>query len=173
MLNRTVVLRLRNPVPDDTKAFYSWFSGQAYRQERTIPGGFPAIRMFPVYGKRWITGKTIFVFMSGVSVFGAWLKHERTRYNYEMDHEWYERQSVHLPYQTAETNLRHLISAYKRHRYEQDLLLDKGYVGLTSEFRKFFYHDDVWRPALHDVIRHPYLKFGGPMLSYNWAWGYW
>ena len=71
MLNFTRINRLRNPVPDDTKAFYSWFSGQAYRQERTMPGGFPAVRMFPIYGKRWITGKSVFVFFAGWSVFGA------------------------------------------------------------------------------------------------------
>jgi len=173
MLARTLLRRVREPVKEDTKSFYSWFAGQAYRQEKTVPGGYPAVRLYPVYGKRWISGRTGFVFFAGMTMFGAWARPERTRYCYEMDMEWNERHAAHLPYQASETHLRMLVSAYKRHRYEQENLIDKGYVGLTSEFRKFFYHDDVWRPDLHDVFRHPYIKFGGPLLSYNWAIGYW
>lgn len=172
MLRQTILRRVRDPVPTDTKAFYSWFSSQAYRQERAIPGGYPAVRIYPVYGKRWVTGYTFMAFLAGISLFGAWMRPERERYNMEMMIEWSERQATHLPYQKAEMNLRMYVTAYKRHRYEQECLIDKGYVGLTSEFRKFFYHDDVWRPALHDVLMHPYAKFGGPATSYNWALGY-
>jgi hypothetical protein len=173
MLRKTSLHRVRNPVPDDTKAFYTWFTGQAYRQEISLPGGYPAIKVMPVYGKRYVSGRTFFIFVSGFTLYGAWVRPEKDRYCIEMDTEMNERHAAHLPYQTAEINLRMLVSAYKRHRYEKELLIDKGYVGLTSEFRKFFYHDDVWRPDLHDVFRHPYIKFGGPILSYNWAFGYW
>lgn len=173
MLRRTLRKLVRDPVPDDTKAFYSWFSAQQYRQDRSIPGGYPAIRVYPVFGKRWMSGKTMLTIMSGFCVFGAWVRPEKDRYAIEMETEWSERHATHLPYQQAEINLRYLVTGYKRHRYEQENLVDKGYVGLTSEFRKFFYHDDVWRPALHDVFRHPYIKFGGPFMSYNWAFGYW
>ncbi|KAH9600425.1 GRIM-19 [Trypanosoma melophagium] len=172
MLGKTKVRLVRDPVPTDTKAFYSWFSGQAYRQERVIPGGYPAVRVYPVYGKRWFTGRTVMAAIAGVSIFGAWCRPERERYNMEMMIEWSERQAAHLPYQKAEVNLRCLITSYKRHRYEQENLIDKGFVGLTSEFRKFFYHDDVWRPPLHDVLMHPYAKYGGPLFSYNWTIGY-
>ena len=164
---------VRNPVPEDTKAFYSWFSGHAYRQELTAPGGYPAAKIYPVYGKRWLTGRTLLLFMAGISMYGAWCRPERERYNVEMEMEMQERHAAHLPYQQAEVHLRMLVTAYKRHRYEQDLLINKGYVGLTTEFRKFFYHDDVWRPDLHDVFKHPYIKYGGAVMSYNWAFGYW
>ena len=173
MLQRTFKRLVRNPVPDDTKAFYSWFSAQAYRQESAIPGGYPAVKIFPVYGKRSISGKTLATFLSGFSLVGAWATPDKNRYNSEIEAEWHERHGAHIPYQQAELNLRYLVTGYKRHRYEQENLIDKGYVGLTSEFRKFFYHDDVWRPDTHDVFRHPILKYGGPFVSYNWATGYW
>jgi hypothetical protein len=173
MLRRTHGRLVRNPVPDDTKAFYSWFSAQTYRQERMIPGGYPAVKVYPVYGKRWMSGKTFTVFMSGLSIIGAWLMPDKERWNHEIEAEWHERQAAHIPYQQSEIHLRYLVTAYKRHKYEQENLVDKGYVGLTSEFRKFFYHDDCWRPALHDVFRHNNIKYGGPFLSYNWATGYW
>lgn len=172
MLRSTARLLVRDPVLEDTKAFYSWFSSQAYRQERVIPGGYPAIRIYPVYGKRWVTGRTFVACMAGISIFGAWVRPEKERYTTEMMLEFSERQAAHLPYQQAEMHLRHFISAYKRHRYEQENIIDKGYVGLTSEFRKFFYHSDVWRPALHDVVLHPFMKYGGPLSSYNWSIGY-
>ncbi|EPY37157.1 NADH dehydrogenase subunit NB6M [Strigomonas culicis] len=86
--------------------------------------------------------------------------------------EFSDRQTATLPYQKAEVNLRSLVSAYKRYRYEQECLVDKGFVGLTSEFRKFFYHNDVWRPTLYDVVQHPWTKYGGPFNSYNWTLGY-
>ncbi|CCW68631.1 unnamed protein product [Phytomonas sp. Hart1] len=172
MFRRTSTTFVRDPVPTDSKAFYTWFSGQAYRQERTIPGGYPAVRIYPVYGKRWVTGRTFMAVIAGISIYGAWLRPERERYNLEMMVEFNERQASHLPYQKAELDLRAFVSAYKRHRYEQENLIDKGYVGLTSEYRKFFYHDDVWRPALHDVFMHPYSKYGGPFTSYNWSIGY-
>ena len=176
MLRRTVLRAVRlkeDPVPTDTRAFYTWFSSQAYRQDVNTPGGYPAIRIYPAYGKRWVSGKTFFAFLAGISLYGGWARPEKDRYNTEMQVETNERHATHLPYQTAEINLRMLVTGYKRFRYEQENLVDKGYVGLTSEFRKFFYHDDVWRPDLHDVLRHPYLKYGGPLLSYIWAFGYW
>lgn len=173
MLRKNTLLRVRDPLPDDTKAFYSWFSGQAYRQERALPSGYPAIRIYPVYGKRFFTGRTALALVTGITLYGCWMRPERDRYDNEMTLEAAERQASHLPYQKAEVNLRYYITAYKRHRYEQELLVDKGFVGLTSEFRKFFYHDDVWRPDLHDVFSHPYVKFGGPLTSYNWAIGFW
>lgn len=172
MLRKTVVRLVRDPVPEDTKAFYSWFSSQAYRQERMIPGGYPAVRIYPVYGKRWFTGRTAMALICAISIYGAWVRPERERYGMEMTVEFSERQCAHLPYQKAEMNLRCLVSSYKRHRYEQDNIIDKGYVGLTSEFRKFFYHNDVWRPPLHDVFVHPYFKYGGVTNSYNWTIGY-
>ncbi|KAK7198185.1 NADH dehydrogenase subunit NB6M [Novymonas esmeraldas] len=172
MLRSTARRLVRDPVPTDTKAFYTWFSGQAYRQERVIPGGYPAVRVYPVYGKRWFTGRTVVALIAGISIFGAWMRPERERYNMEMMIEFAERQSSYLPYQTAEVHLRCFVSGYKRHRFEQENLIDKGYVGLTSEFRKFFYHSDVWRPPLHDVLLHPYIKYGGPVGSYNWSVGY-
>ena len=160
-------------IHDDTKSFYSWFTGLPNRNERHPPGGYPAIRLYPVYGKRIVSGRTI-VFLAAASImYGAWGRTEKERYLLEMDCEERERHSAHLPYQTAEINLRMLVSAYKRHRYEQENLIDKGYVGLTSEFRKFFYHDDVWRPDLHDVFRYPTMKYGGPFTSYNWTMGHW
>lgn len=173
MYRRTARKLVRNPVPDDTKAFYTWFSSNIYRQELAAPGGYPAVRIYPVYGKRWVTGRTFMVFLCGFSVYGAWLRPERERYGVEMEMEIHERHASHLPYQQAEVHLRMLVTGYKRHRYEQDNLIDKGYVGLTTEFRKFFYHDDVWRPDYHDVFRHPYIKYGGLFVSYNWAFGYW
>lgn len=173
MLHRTPARYVRNAVPEDTKAFYSWFSGQAYRQERALPTGYPAIRVYPVYGKRWFTGRTALALAAGVTLYGAWLRPDLDRYINEMCLEFSERQAAHLPYQKAEVNLRCYVTSYKRHRYEQECLIDKGFVGLTNEFRKFFYHDDVWRPALHDVFTHPYVKFGGPVLSYNWTVGFW
>eukprot|EP00744_Colponema_vietnamica_P004005 GILI01006050.1.p1 GENE.GILI01006050.1~~GILI01006050.1.p1 ORF type:complete len:174 (+),score=33.26 GILI01006050.1:40-561(+) len=173
MLRKSTFLRVRDPLPDDTKAFYTWFSGQAYRQERATPAGYPAIRIYPVYGKRFMTGRTALALVTGFTLYGAWMRPERDRYDNEMTLEFSERQACHLPYQKAEVNLRYYITSYKRHRYEQENLIDKGFVGLTSEFRKFFYHDDVWRPDLHDVFGHPYVKFGGPMTSYNWATGFW
>lgn len=160
-------------VKEDTRDFYTWFNGMIYRQEQTAPGGYPAVRVFPVYGKRWMTGRSALAFIAGTTIFGVWMRWEKERYCCEMDIEMHERNTNHLPYQTAEIHLRHLVSAYKRHRYEQDNFIDKGYIGMTNEFRKFWYHDDVWRPDLHDVYRHPYLKFGGPLFSYNWALGYW
>ena len=175
-MHTSTPLRVRKtdyPVATDTKAHYSWFSSQAYRQERAIPGGYPAVKVYPVYGKRWITGRTFVMMFAGISVFGAWMKPEKERYITEMYIETTERQLAHLPYQQAEMHLRHFVTAYKRHRYEQDNLIDKGFVGLTSEFRKFFYHDDVWRPAYHDVLTHPYAKYGGWVSSYNWSLGYW
>jgi hypothetical protein len=173
MWRRTPVSRVRNPVPDDTKAFYTWFSANLYRQEVSAPGGYPAVRIYPVYGKRWVSGRTMMTIMASCSLYGAWCRPERDRYNYEMEMELHERHAAHLPYQQAEVHLRMLVTAYKRHRYEKELLLDKGYAGLTTEFRKFFYHDDVWRPDLHDVFKHPYIKYGGAFMSYNWAHGYW
>ncbi|CAD2218812.1 NADH dehydrogenase subunit NB6M [Angomonas deanei] len=172
MLRKTVVRLVRDPVPDDTKAFYSWFSGQAYRQERVIPGGYPAVRVYPVYGKRWFTGRTVIAIIAGISLFGAWVRPEKERYNLEMLMEFNERNISFLPYQEAEMHLRAYLSAYKRHRYEQECIVDKGFVGLTSEFRKFFYHDDVFRPPMHDVLMHPWTRFGGPFNSYNWTIGY-
>lgn len=169
MLKNTLKRLVRNPVPEDTKAFYSWFSGQAYRQERVIPGGYPAVRIYPVYGKRWFTGRTVLFFIAGFSFFGSWVRPERERYTMEMVVEFSERQAAYLPYQKSEVNLRSLVSAYKRYRYEKENIVDKGFVGLTSEMRKFFYHDDVWRPDLHDVLMHPYVKYGGPGSSYNWS----
>lgn len=109
--------------------------------------------------------------LAAVTIYGAWLRPERERYTIEMMIELSERQNAHMPYQQAELNLRTFVSAYKRHRYERENLIDKGYVGLTSEFRKFFYHNDVWRPALHDVLQHPYVKYGGIFTSYNWSVG--
>lgn len=172
MFSRTTLRLVRDPVPTDSKAFYTWFSGQAYRQERVAPGGYPAVRIYPVYGKRWFTGRTFMALIAAVSIFGAWVRPEKERYNMEMIVEFSERQASHLPYQKSENNLRYFITSYKRHRYEQDNLIDKGMVGLTSEFRKFFYHDDVWRPALHDVVMHPMYKYGGPFNSYNWTIGW-
>ena len=172
MLSRTFPPLVRNPVPDDTKAFYSWFAGQTYRTAQTPIGGYPAIRLWPSYGKRWTTGYGILAFVSGFTLIGVWIRPERERYGYEIETEAAERAATHAPYQQAEINLRYLVSAYKRHRFEKECLVDKGYVGLTSQRRKFYYHDDVWRPDLHDVIRHPWMKFGGPWNSYNWALGY-
>ena len=158
---------------EDTKAFYSWFSGQAYRQDRAAPGGYPAIRIFPVYGKRAITMRTILAFIAGSTIWGCWHRPEKERFQMEMVMETQERAMIQVPYNKAECNLRMLISAYKRHRYEQECLLDKGYVGLTSEFRKFYYHDDCWRPPFVDVLAHPYMKTGGLTTSYNWTMGGW
>ena len=69
------------------------------------------------------------------------------KYLQEMDVEEPERDSAYLAYQTAAANLR---------MAQQENLIDKGYVSLTSEFRTFFYHDD-----LHNVFRYPTKKNGG------------
>eukprot|EP00760_Papus_ankaliazontas_P011651 PhM_4_TR14915/c0_g1_i1/m.13875/K11353/NDUFA13; NADH dehydrogenase (ubiquinone) 1 alpha subcomplex subunit 13 len=163
----------RPNIPDDTKAFYTWFTGQPNRNERAAPGGYPAIRMYPVYGKRIFSGRTVLFIAAGSMIYGAWKRTDRERYVIEMDAETSERYGAYLPYQTSEINLRMMVSAYKRHRYEQENFIDKGYVGMTSEFRKFYYHDDVWRPDFHDVFKYPPVKYGGPLTSYNWALGHW
>lgn len=164
---------VRDPVPDETKSFYTWFSGQVYRTGVSPPGGYPGIKLHPMYGKRWGSARTLMAFSSGWMMYSFWHRPEKTRWDLEMETEHNERNAAHLPYQTSEINLRMLVSAYKRLRYEQDNFLDKGYIGMTSEFRKFFYHDDVWRPDFHDIFRHPYIKWGGPGFSYNWALSYW
>lgn len=71
MFRSTLFCHVRDPVPTDTKSFYTWFSGQTYRQEQAIPGGYPAIRVYPVYGKRWFTGRTFLVLAAAVSCYGA------------------------------------------------------------------------------------------------------
>lgn len=161
------------PVKTDTKSFYSWFSGQPYRQERGAPGSYPAIRVYPTFSKRWFTGRTAIMFIAGIGMYGSWMRPERERYSAEMLQEHQERIDHSLVYQNAEIRLRYYLSAYKRYRYETECLMTKGYAGVTPESRKFFYHDDVWRPALHDVIQHPFPMLGGPLFSYNWGLGYW
>lgn len=163
----------RHPIPDDTKAFHSWFSGMVVRQEKIVPGGYPAIRVFPVYGKRWVTGRTLVMFFAGMAIYGAWTYPEMARFHYELWVEGLERNVQHIAYSQAELNLRTLIAAYKRHRFEQEQIFPRGHPGLTTEFRKIFYHDDVWRPAFSDVLLHPIFKIGHHTMTYNWSFAYW
>ena len=170
MLRRSARRLVRDPVPTDTKAFYTWFA--AGGREQYDFQGYPAVHVWPKWGKRWTTGYGILAFGSGITLFGVWIRPERERYTYEVDVETTERHQIHAPYQQAEINLRYLVGSYKRHRFEQECLIDKGYVGLTSARRKFYYHDDVWRPDLHDVVLHPWTRAGGPWSSYTWTLGY-
>ena len=172
MLRRSTQRLVRNPVKDDSRAFYTWFSGNLSRCERGLPGGYPTVKIFPVYGKRWSTGRTVMAVIAGLAVYGTWMRPEKERYNLEMTLEWNERHMLHLPYQKSECNLRTFITSYKRHRYEEECVMNTGQVGLTPEFRKFYYHDDVWRPPLHDVMMNPMTKFGGAYNSYTWHFGY-
>ncbi len=172
MLRQTSQRLVRNPVKDDSRVFYAWFSGTVIRQERALPGGYPAISVYPVYGKRWFTGRTFMAFVAGLTVYGTWMRPEKERYNLEMMIEWSERHMLHAPYQVAEGHLRTFITSYKRHKYEEECIMKSGVVGLTPEFRKFYYHDDVWRPPLHDVLMNPMTKYGGFLNSYTWHLGY-
>ncbi|RNF02804.1 putative NADH dehydrogenase subunit NB6M [Trypanosoma rangeli] len=117
-------------------------------------------------------GHTVMAMIAGLSPFGAWFRPEKERYNMEMMIEWSERQAAHLPYQKAEVKLWYLITSYKRHRYEQENLIDRFCGPDLGVPQVFFYHDDVWRPLLHDALMHLYAKFGGPLFRYNWTIGY-
>jgi hypothetical protein len=163
---------VRNPVKDDSRVFYTWFSGSVTRADSQMPGGYPAIMVYPVYGKRWFTGRTLMAMMAGITVYGAWTRPEKERYSLEMLVEHNERHACHLPYQKAEVNLRTFITAYKRTRFEEECLFTSGVAGLSPEFRKFFYHDDVWRPPLYDVFMNPQVTHGGFWNSYTWSLGY-
>jgi hypothetical protein len=174
MLQKTVIRRVRDPVKTDTRAHFSYFSGQGYRQENGRPvGGYPAVRIFPNYGKRWFTGRTTMAIFASVTLYGAFLMPEWNRYEREVVFENNERLMTQLAYQQAEVNLRYFVSAYKRHRYEEECIFPKGYPGLSREFRKFFYHDDVWRPEFFDALVHHNNRMGGMVTSYNWTAVYW
>jgi hypothetical protein len=142
------------------------------RTDKGLPDGYPAIAVYTVYGKRWMTGKTFLCLMAGVSVYGVWMRPEKDRYSLEISTEWMERHQITLPYQQSEANARLFLSAYKRHRFEQECLMKSGVVGLTPEYRKFFYHDDVWRPPFVDVFANPVSYYGGFWTSYSWHLGY-